>query len=644
MKRRPRIALFTALPEGVHPCRLTDGIMQQCEKYGYDLCVFASMVHLSFPRGIYTRGESNIYELCSFPQFDGIIIDTAAFDGDSSGRIMARFKEKMKLNSHIPVCALDMPIEGTHLVNNRNEPVLRELCRHVTEVHGCKKICILTGPKGNDNAESRLAVFLDEIEKHGLTVLPEHIIYGDFWYTSGDALADKLINKEISLPDAIICASDHMALGLIAKLVNNGIRVPDDVIVMGFDATEEGASSRISLSSYDSNDVKMGADAVDHLRSVIEPGAEIIPLENDGSQMFHEGASCGCGSDVNHTINAFRHALYFTARNYADPELTNVIDVGLLMETYVLEHFTASQTPEECMKNIYDSAFLLNPFSNFFLCLKENWLDIDDRQTDGYPETMLLTVANSGSGEDGFHDPEHAVSFPTSQMIPKLDEPREKPSAFFFFPVHFDGSMLGYAVLQRDISERRKITLVYRNWLRFVNSALEMIRSKQRLQTLSLRDEMTGAYNRRGMNNILKQLLGEAENGSRLFISVIDMDGLKYINDTFGHSEGDIGIKTICSVLMSLARGNEFCVRGGGDEFYLIGVGKYSDEDEALRIAEFEEALNKKSSQLGKPYGVSASIGCSIHDISDSLNVEDAMTEADEKMYRYKVARRRNRG
>ena len=197
--------------------------------------------------------------------------------------------------------------------------------------------------------------------------------------------------------------------------------------------------------------------------------------------------------------------------------------------------------------------------------------------------------------------------------------------------------------MNRDLCEHPRLNVVYRNWLRYINNALEMTRSKERLQTLSVRDEMTGAYNRRGMYELYRAMLADAQEGDALFVSVVDMDGLKYVNDTFGHSEGDLGIKTVCTVLTSVARENEICVRSGGDEFFLIGIGKYGREDEAGRASEFSEAIAKRSDMLAKPYKVSASIGCAVFDDCKKVSLDNALSEADERMYRYKVRNRRHR-
>ena len=121
------------------------------------------------------------------------------------------------------------------------------------------------------------------------------------------------------------------------------------------------------------------------------------------------------------------------------------------------------------------------------------------------------------------------------------------------------------------------------------------------------------------------------------------MDGLKYINDTFGHGEGDEGIKGLCQVLTSLTRPNEMSVRSGGDEFFLIGIGDYKKEDEALRASEFAEAVAKKSEAMNKPYNLSASIGCLVFPDYKNVNLDLALSDADEKMYNYKMRHRRHR-
>ena len=258
-------------------------------------------------------------------------------------------------------------------------------------------------------------------------------------------------------------------------------------------------------------------------------------------------------------------------------------------------------------------------------------------------EKVRTFVAASCVGEEEFYGEDKSVAFETSLMHPILYKKRDKASVFYFSPVHFNGVLLGYAVLQRSHSTRPAINIVYRNWLRYINNALELIRTEERLKTLSIRDQLTGALNRRGMYERYKEMLSTAKEGDALFVGVLDMDGLKYINDTYGHGEGDEGIKGLCSVLSKLTRSNEMNVRSGGDEFFLIGIGRYNKEDEALRSREFADAVARKSEAMNKPYNLSASIGCLVFPDYREVKLDLALSEADEKMYNYKMRHRRHR-
>ncbi len=643
MGRRNRIGLFTAYPENTHVRRVLEGICSQCEKYDYDLYVFSPSIHFSFPNEEYVKGEANIFELANPDMLDGIIVDGVSIIGDPGDKISKKLADKLSGFDSIPKCVLDLPTGNLEVISNDNENALREQVRHVIEVHGRKKICIISGTKDNEIAERRMALYLDEIKKHGLEVLPEHIIYGDFYYFSGDALAKKIANGEIERPDAVICAGDCMAIGLVDRLVKLGVKVPEDVLVVSFDASDEAAVNLTTIASYEPSDKEMGARAVDHLRKQIEPGADITPYEQDVSMQFRPGASCGCQTDPVHAMKNFRDMLYIGSYNQADEEVTNKVGLGTFMESYVLEEFTASMSVTECFRAISSSSRLLSPYLDFYLCLEENWQDMNHDIHEGYTENMKIYVSSASDGLNRIHNEDEVITFKTSEMLPEFDEMKSEASVYYFSPVHFNGTILGYTVLRRAFCKHPVVNVFHRNWIRYLNNGLEMLRIKESLQSISVHDPMTGVYNRRGMYEKYRSMLADAKEGDALFVSVVDMDGLKYVNDTFGHKEGDFGIKSVCSTLQTVARKNEICVRSGGDEFFLIGIGKYIREDEALRASEFSDTIDKISKEADKPYSISASIGCVVFDDCTRISLDNAISEADERMYRYKLRNRRHR-
>ena len=251
---------------------------------------------------------------------------------------------------------------------------------------------------------------------------------------------------------------------------------------------------------------------------------------------------------------------------------------------------------------------------------------------------VLYASGNDKSGFVHFKDGEDCF-FHTQEMLPQMLDGSEKPMVYYFSPVHFGEKMLGYAVLCRALMQERKADLVYRNFLRHVNIALEMIRAKTKLKLLSVQDEMTGAYNRRGMNIRLEEMLKYAGADEQLIVFVVDMDRLKYINDTFGHTDGDMAIRLISTTAMAATKEGEICVRAGGDEFYIFGVGSYTEKDAAARKQDINSRLKQSGSLLGKPYEITASIGYAIAP-AKGVNVDAVLHVADEAMYAEKVAKK----
>ncbi|MBQ4487444.1 MAG: GGDEF domain-containing protein [Oscillospiraceae bacterium] len=640
MAKRKTICFITAVPEAIHAQRVASGIFAQCEKYGYNVAVFSSMITPDFYMKDYAAGELNIYDLPDFTRFDGVIIDDISLVLENKTELADSICSRIKEQTDAPLVAIGIPLRGVTMVESDNEVMFRELCRHAVNVHGCRDICILTGQKDNSEAMARLSVMLDELAKLNITVKDEHIVYGDFWYTSGKKLAEDMISGKISRPEVVIAASDHMALGLIEELTSHGIKVPEDIRVMGFEATQEALLNKISLTTMESNFAKAAADAVDKVRAIIEPSGEIIPFVPDLSNMMRLGRSCGCEPDIDRTMELIRASMHFFSKNYATDLYKGHIDIGLLMESYIPEKLTASQTPDECIGNLYYSIYILAPYENVYLCLREDWLDMDAKTDKGYPDKMKLVICRSKDGTDDLRSDSEAVTFNTSEMLPGMFDDHDAPYVYYFSPMHFGDNTLGYCVLQRALSEKEKINLVYRNWLRFANNALEMVRSKYQFVNMSYHDKMTGLLNRRGMYSEFEKLCNDATTDDKVFVSVIDMDGLKYINDTFGHLEGDFGINVVSKAAASMTGNHELCVRAGGDEFYVIGIGKYDDSIFEQKKELFYNTIAKFTENSKKSYTVTASIGFASRPYSRDIQLDSLIFEADEAMYHNKMLRK----
>ena len=166
------------------------------------------------------------------------------------------------------------------------------------------------------------------------------------------------------------------------------------------------------------------------------------------------------------------------------------------------------------------------------------------------------------------------------------------------------------------------------------------LRYERDLHALALVDELTGLQNRRAFSLFAEQELARARRQGRTPLVVFaDLDGLKQINDQYGHSAGDLAIRLVANALKSIVRETDIVARWSGDEFVALMV---DGSDEASQtIASRLDAAIAMQSPPGLPYVVTASVGATALD--PELPLRDAMERADVELYTQKKRGRRSK-
>lgn len=153
-------------------------------------------------------------------------------------------------------------------------------------------------------------------------------------------------------------------------------------------------------------------------------------------------------------------------------------------------------------------------------------------------------------------------------------------------------------------------------------------------------DSLTGLYNRRGLDVQLSRLFGEPEKLGYCAMVMVDADGLKIINDTYGHEKGDVYLKKIGEMINTFETGKSVAARQGGDEFVLFLYQYEREEDlfEAFKVLDFirQHCLAYLGEQLRVP--LSFSFGYSL--AKGELGYQEMLKEADERMYENKRERK----
>ena len=158
----------------------------------------------------------------------------------------------------------------------------------------------------------------------------------------------------------------------------------------------------------------------------------------------------------------------------------------------------------------------------------------------------------------------------------------------------------------------------------------------RKLDTLSQTDDLTGLYNRRGFLNLAQQgmYLARRMNKGGLIVFA-DMDGLKAINDSWGHEEGDEAIRTMAHLLTKAFRNNDLLARLGGDEFVAFTVDATLPILETLKLR-LQELLDEFNAASGKPYQLSITLGAVAFHHSQNATVQNLLEQADALLYEQK--------
>lgn len=162
----------------------------------------------------------------------------------------------------------------------------------------------------------------------------------------------------------------------------------------------------------------------------------------------------------------------------------------------------------------------------------------------------------------------------------------------------------------------------------------------EQLRMMSLKDELTGLFNRRGFITLAEQYIKLSKRMKRNFIIFyMDIDNLKTINDTYGHHEGDILIMSAAEVLKLSFREADVLARIGGDEFTVLSINTSVDDIEEIERRLLEN-VNIYNRRLSKPYRLSISYGTSDYKEGSTLGINELLSEADASLYEQKKAKK----
>lgn len=562
-----------------------------------------------------------IFELINYEDYDGIILLTNLFEEDS---ILQTVLAKIK-KAKVPAVSLIQKIPGLPFVSIDNYNSFHNLVLHLIEKHNIKKFAYINGIQGDAQTIQRFTAFKDALSKHNLTIKKEDIYESDWSFKAGYLAGKKILDKNKDLPEAVVCSNDYTACGLLKAAYERGIRIPEQMKIVGFDNELIAANSYPSLSTVNLDNTHLGTEAANIL--INKKKKAEITIHSD----YLIRQSCGCTGLLSYEQKtASVNSMYvqdeeerFTAHlRHIENIFINDENINMFWNTFQ-EFFTT--------RHYYEG-------ENFSIVLKKEFVDSvihnQGDYTDKPFEDELQSFVTLNKGKTI-----KPQIIKTKNLMPdslKLG----KFNIFIFIPLICKDFFFGYYVGKNNLS-MLKNKRGY-SWAKNVANSLEKFKEKTKYRhlsdmylKLSTQDALSGTLNRTALDLYAKKLFEEnKKNKLYTIIYFLDINNMKLINDAHGHMHGDLAVKIVGHEIIKEIPKDWYAIRYGGDEFLIVGTCESKKYEDYLKNINTE--LKKHTVKMTLPYELSVSIGQGCSSPHSILSFQEEINKVDTIMYKNK--------
>lgn len=605
-----------------------------CKAYGAELIVLP-LREIYGDFGKFTYQFWKLYPLITDRNIDALILITNTQCHYISPET---FANKIKALGNFPIISVGLSLPGIPSIITDNQSGFAELIAHIIEKHNCRRIALLSSRNISQETIDLIQSFKEILAKHNVPFYEDLVYYGNFSYLSGYQCFSNFHSKEDLNFDAVVSLNDDMAQGCIHYFSSIGINVPEDVIVTGYDDIAIETNNLMGISTVNQRLLTQLKIAVDYAMQM--KAGESVPIETQVKTILHLRHSCGCNNTQD--ISSVRHKL-----------IMEPLDLRYQINClrYFEDGLNAEITLHQLQKHLKETLLSFD-IHEFCICLYPSPIYVNEDTSFIPPDEVSVFM--------GFNEDKKIAIKPNKKLNPKK---KLYPDELFndgehiaiFMPIYHEHLQYGYSLVSKGsffsiIYEmfQSSFSRIFASAYAFTNRDEElkslMIQNKNlteqnlTLNTISLTDEMTGILNRRGLLRYAStKILHAVENKRTGLVIYGDMDGLKKINDTFGHDAGDEAILAEAEIFRKVFRETDIIARMGGDEFVVVAFDMKKTNIKSIR-ARLNRACIKWSEQTDYPFSLSISIGaCEFNE--DNKELESLLIKADANLYRAKHIR-----
>lgn len=275
---------------------ITKGVVQAVRQHKADLMVIVGGPMLVTNRHLKRR--KFIYDLPTLDDYDGVVLLSASL---ASHRGQSELISLILKLESLPLVSIGLELGRGDTVLVDNAGGMRKLSAHLFDGHNYRRVAFIAGPSANPDSNERLATFREELTKRGLDFPDEHLVKAGFTEQSGvNAIVELMDDRGIDVRslDVIVSANDVMAVGAMDELTRRGIRVPDDVAIVGFDDVDAARYAHTPLTTLRQPLVQQGERAIQKVLATDGSSLDTVMV----SPKLIIRRSCGCGRTFRVTV------------------------------------------------------------------------------------------------------------------------------------------------------------------------------------------------------------------------------------------------------------------------------------------------------------------------------------------------------
>lgn len=628
---------------------VTDGVLDFFKDKGEDFHLIISTLNAPHATSFdYDYQYWTALELIKSDNIDAVIVVTNSFCHNLT---IPELAKELECLCPKPVISISNPLElpANHYTCVSCQQAYEEVVEHLVKKHNRKKIAFLSAALNKSpESEEREAAYKAALKKFGLEYDPAWDLAGDFTPRSAyDAILGRYKKKEEIPFDALLCANDYMAAGSLSALVELGVKVPEDICIFGFDDAEVASNSSPTLSTISQSVAQTGYEA-GALAYDILMGKKDVPKKAVIQSFPMYRQSCGC-IDMKNRIRAYRNQEgELVEQGAADMTQLQLFNNGLndMATIYHILNMSDTVVKMHLFFDLVVKNLNVVHIGMMALCVYDEPIELHAEDDFVIPEkaNMVMLIDESRKIEQNYFDQGGIEFNPKKNILP--DGFKDLAAGnYYLLPIFLQKNNYGYLVCRFPTNKYPIYTIFLKILVNaFVHSYIfskteqERIKMAEKNQTLNFQsktDELTQLFNRRGFFEYGQQLLDfSLVDESCGCVFFCDLDGLKTINDTWGHEIGDLAIKTEAKVLRAAFRDSDLIGRLSGDEFGVVAPGCPLHVVERIR-ERFKELNKELSEKAGLPFTLSISIG-PIEYTANHKDLNELLKEADKNLYKEK--------